>query len=937
MKAKALLAAVLLLSGTAFAQVQYGNIRGVVVDADGNPLPGATLTLESTLFPSRSITSSEIGVFRFLNLTPGIYRLRCELTGFAAHVREVIDIRAGTNFDFRVTLTPATVEEQVTVVAVSPIVDTKKTGTVSNVTQDMLQKVPSARDPWVILQQTPGILVDTENVGGSSSGQQSGMSGRGGMTWNTQWILDGVSTTDVSAFGSPTYYDFDTFEEMTITTGGQDASLQTGGIAINLITKRGGNKFQFEARNFFTNHDLQGDNRTQELKDLGYVGNQINRIMDYGAQFGGPIVKDRLWFWLAAGVQDIKQLTIDGYPKNSRIININAKLNFRLNDSNRAELVFMVPTKQAWGRNASVEFPPETTWDQTGLKDRFFLKFEDEHTFSSHLLLSAKISYARFGFNLEPEGGRDTQVGYDMATGIYSGSFWWAEHYRPSFNASLEGNYFKERILGGNHEIKFGIEYRATPIRTLSECAGDAFKYYWDGAPAYAEVYRRGVYDVGANRMSFFINDAWTIKRLTLNLGFRLDRENSWNYDAAVPASTVAPELLPAVTYPGFDPGVVFLTPSPRFGFTYDLTGDGKTILRGNLARYGSQEGSWLASSLSSSSEAYAGFAWTDLNGDNLVSTDELDGYPTDGILWFGGFDPWNPTSFESVNGADPHLKVERTDELLLGIEREVFPDFSLSGTVTLRRNHNFIWYPYYDKDTGTVILRSDYVGPVAGSLTYGGTTYDYEYWTLAATRPAGVYYVNEPGYHETFSAFELTAVKRLSRRWMMNASFTYQVYKAHYGDLVYMDPTNTGIQDGQRMWGGLDSDWMAKLSILYQLPWGINISGFANARQGFTNLQRIYAPTPDREAVGLGSNMDIIIEKPGTTRLPDFYNADLSLTKDIRFKNAGTMTLCIDAFNAFNFAHTLGRYYRVNSSRHDQIQSILNPRVIRFGLRYSF
>jgi hypothetical protein len=392
------------------------------------------------------------------------------------------------------------------------------------------------------------------------------------------------------------------------------------------------------------------------------------------------------------------------------------------------------------------------------------------------------------------------------------------------------------------------------------------------------------------------------------------------------------------VTYPGFDPKVVFLTPSPRFGFTYDLTGDGKTILRGNLARYGSQEGSWLASSLSSSSEAYAGFAWTDLNGDNLVSTDELDGYPTDGILWFGGFDPWNPTSFESVNGADPHLKVERSDELLLGIEREVFPDFSLSGTVTLRRNYNFImWDILYDKDTGTVIKRSDYVGPIAGSLTYGGTTYDYEYWTLAATRPAGIYFVNEPGYYETFSAFELSAVKRLSRRWMMNASFTYQIYKAHYGDLVYMDPTNTGIQDGQRMWGGLDSDWMAKLSILYQLPWGINISGFANARQGFTNLQRIYAPTPAREDVGLGSNMDIIIEKPGTTRLPNFYNVDLSLTKDIRFKNAGTMTLCIDAFNAFNFAHTLGRYYRVNSSRHDQIQTILNPRVIRFGLRYNF
>jgi hypothetical protein len=171
----------------------------------------------------------------------------------------------------------------------------------------------------------------------------------------------------------------------------------------------------------------------------------------------------------------------------------------------------------------------------------------------------------------------------------------------------------------------------------------------------------------------------------------------------------------------------------------------------------------------------------------------------------------------------------------------------------------------------------------------------------------------------------------------MMNASFTYQVYKIHYGERGFVDPTNVKIQDGQRAWGGPDSDWMAKLSFLYQLPWGINIAGFANARQGFTNVQLINAATPERAAVALGSNMDFYIEKPGTTRLPDFYNVDLSLTKDIRFKSFGKMTLCIDAFNVFNFAHSLSRYPNVNSPRHNEIQSILNPRVIRFGLRYSF
>ncbi len=936
MRTKTLVAVVLVLAGAAVAQEQYGNIRGVVVDADGRPLPGAMLTLESALYAPRAAVSSTAGLFRFINITAGIYKLKCELAGFKTFVREIIDLRVGRNYDLRIELVTATVEEQVTVVGTTPVVDTKKTGTVTNVNQDMIQKLPSARDPWAMLQQTPGVILDTENVGGSASGQQPTVLGRGGMYWDTTWNMDGVPITDISAFGSPVYYDFDSFEEMTIVTGGQDATSLTGGVTINLVTKRGGNRARAQARFFYTDRSLQGDNRTPELVDLGLVGDRINRIMDYGLQFGGPIVKDRAWFWVGYGAQDIRLLTIAGYPNNSRLPQFSGKLNFRLGGRNRLEIATIRPSKSSKGRAASAVRPPETTLDQSPLGS-LLVKIEDEHAFSPNLLLSAKVSYFPNGFELTPQGGMDAQTGWDIDTGMYSGSWAYFSAKRPSLTASLEAILFRERFLGGNHELRFGFEFRQADAKETSDWAGNAFKYYWAGEPVYAEVTRRGVWDVTSHRESFFINDAWTMGRLTLNLGFRLDREDSRNRDASVPASRVAPELLPAVTYPGYDPGVAFLTPSPRLGFTYDLTGDGKTILRGNLARYGSQEGTWLAQALSSSSDAGAGFLWTDLDGKDLVSTEELEGYPTDGILWFWGFDPANPTNFNSLNGADPGLRVEQTDELLLGIERELLTDLSLSASVTLRRNHSFIWSTPYDKDTGTVIGRANYVGPVAGSITYGETTYDYRYWTLANAKPAGLYFVNEPGYSETFSAFELTAVKRLSRRWMMNASFTYQSYRVHYGEMRYGDPTNEALADGARPWGIPDSDWIAKLSFLYQLPWGFNIAGFANARQGFGNPQLLYAPTPEREAVGLGSNKDILTEKPGQTRLPTFVNTDLSLTREFRLNGVGTATICVDAFNVFNFAHTLSRYAYVNSSRHGEIQKILNPRVIRFGLRYNF
>jgi hypothetical protein len=169
----------------------------------------------------------------------------------------------------------------------------------------------------------------------------------------------------------------------------------------------------------------------------------------------------------------------------------------------------------------------------------------------------------------------------------------------------------------------------------------------------------------------------------------------------------------------------------------------------------------------------------------------------------------------------------------------------------------------------------------------------------------------------------------------MLNASFTYQLHTRHYGELGYLDPTNLKTIDGARYSYG--ADWMAKVSFLYQLPWGFNISCFANARQGYIRNRQINVSTPERAKVGQGARMNINLERIGTSRLPDFYNVDLSLTKDFELGQYGRLTLQVDAFNVFNFDHTLGRYNTMNSGRADEITNILNPRVIRFGIRYRF
>src|SRR5204863_1089834 len=236
---------------------------------------------------------SETGSYQFPRLEIGTYSVKFELPGFKTIVSQDIRVTVGFSAQVNAQLGVSTVQETVTVTGQSPIVDTKETGTKQTFTNELLQSIPSARDPWVILQQTAGIAMDRENIGGNMSGQQSNYVSRGGNPTNNKWSLDGVDITDMSATGSsPGYYDFDAFEEMTITTGGVDVTQQTGGVGINLVTKAGSDRFRGSGRLYDTNHRVEANNITDAQRGQGATsGNPIQDIQDYGIEMGGPLKK----------------------------------------------------------------------------------------------------------------------------------------------------------------------------------------------------------------------------------------------------------------------------------------------------------------------------------------------------------------------------------------------------------------------------------------------------------------------------------------------------------------------------------------------------------------------------------------------------------------------------------------------------------------------
>src|SRR5580704_15332766 len=257
------------LAVSARAQVQGGNIGGTIHDEQGGVLPGITVTLKGADATRDFITDSE-GMFRFLDLAPGSYTLTAALQGLATIVQEDLVVAVGKTVDLRLTMKIAGVAETITVSGDSPIVDTKATGTSTNFTSDELTKVPTSRDPFALMRTVPGVLVDRVNVGGNETGQQSNFASKGTRPQDAVWTMDGINITDMAATGaSPSYYNYDNFEEIQVSTAGQDIKQPTGGMGLNLVVKRGTNAFHGGFRGYFDNDTLESSNVPAELAATG--------------------------------------------------------------------------------------------------------------------------------------------------------------------------------------------------------------------------------------------------------------------------------------------------------------------------------------------------------------------------------------------------------------------------------------------------------------------------------------------------------------------------------------------------------------------------------------------------------------------------------------------------------------------------------------------
>ena len=291
------------------------------------------------------------------------------MQGFGKVTKTNVQVAVGQNTQSTATLGLSTVEAAVTVRGEAALLETRKVGTGATVTQVEMQSIPTARDPWVVLSSVPGVMVDRVNVGGNESGQQSGFVSKGTGDDNAVWNVDGVTITDMGAIGaSPAYYDFDSFEEMQISTGGTDLTAATAGVQLNMVTKRGTNDVHGSARTYLADDDWESRNLPAKAKAQGRVGggNSIDEVLDYGVEVGGPIIRDRVWLWGSYGRNQIDLRTITNTTDKTTLEGINGKMNVQALESTALTGFYSRDDKIKLGRNAGTTRPPETAWNQDG-------------------------------------------------------------------------------------------------------------------------------------------------------------------------------------------------------------------------------------------------------------------------------------------------------------------------------------------------------------------------------------------------------------------------------------------------------------------------------------------------------------------------------------------------------------------------------------------
>ncbi|MGE3492739.1 MAG: carboxypeptidase regulatory-like domain-containing protein [Vicinamibacterales bacterium] len=948
----------------------------MVSDNTGAVLPGVTVTASSPAMiqPQVQVTGAD-GSYRFLALNAGVYSLEFDLAGFQKVQRNDVRVVINQTLTVDQQMNVATLQETVTVTGASPIVDTSTTAMGTNFTKELLTEIPNARDVWAAMAQAPGIQMTGFDVGGSNTGNQTGFRSYGFDTQN-QTRVEGIDTTEGTAANAG-YFDFGSFEEFQVGGAGADSGAFAGGAVLTISVKSGGDRFTGTWYSDYISESQLTDNvpdflRTANTPDDNGMfsrnglcrersgeticrGNATKKQYDLNGDLGGPLWKQKAWFFTSWRLND-KYEYITGLGDQTQRSKLSNKYTFKgtfqVGKSNQIIGFLNKREKLQDLRGISLTVPLSAAYYQSSRN--YPWKVEWTSVIGSRAFLDVLYGNWYNFFPLRPvrdyglydgpwEAPRiDTATSVLSPTGGNSG-YQDQKRYKPQFYTTL--SYFKDG-WGGSHDLRIGFDWKRDRRSLFNDQPFDIQYRDNNGNLSAVDIFNTSV--TGINDVVYtagWINDTFKVSdRLTLNLGVRIE-----NYRDQWPDQEFAPNGIPALVGTTDARLLAHLAPrtvsattvantttlAPKVGFAYDLTGDNRTVIKGFIGQSRWNSADTLANQENPVGRAMLRYAFRscsatvttncDLNGNRLLDS------------------PAELGAFQSTQGGAGFVRVDRdlvrptSNEVSLNLEREVTSGLSARASWVYKNMRN-VWGEI------DVVRAAGYTVPFTirdpGVDRTLGTSDDQTFQTMALAAGTGTDRVftnlGERG-NADFQNVEFAINRRFADRWMLLTSFgmtwstmAHTQAGARYGNTTFP------YRPADQLWGdeGVETSslWNYKVVGRYVMPLDIGFSGSWKVQSGFNYARTISVAMP------VEGNRTIRVQPIDSNRYPSVAILDLRLDKAFDMGKFGRISPTLDVFNVMNSGvPTTVRTTNTATAPFNEVTAILNPRVIRFGVRFNF
>jgi carboxypeptidase family protein/TonB-dependent receptor-like protein len=899
-----LLAALMLAVPTAgLAQIgQTAVLTGIVTDTSGGVLPGVAVSVSgpALIGGARSTTTDESGVYRFPALPPGEYILVMELQGFKKFQRENVKLLLGQTITVNSQLEVGGMAENVTVTGESPTVDVKSSAAQKNLTPEVMQFVPfSTRFGPGAMLLAPGVNPNSYNAYGS-----------GGSSSNS-YMIDGVDVSDPEGGTIWVFANHNWIQEVQVI--GLGANAEYGGftgVASNSLFRSGSNRFSGLIESLYQNDKLTDSNTTKAILDANpaLTAPSVDYITDTTVQVGGPFKRDKAWFFTS--FQYYRPATAPaGFPqpgntdkgpqerleKSPRFL-FKPTLQIAQNDKLTGFVEYDQYTVDARRAGATVapiatlhQDSPEWSWNGNYTK-----------VLSSASVLDVKYSGFWGYYYLTPYEGLSTPGWYDVDEDFYSvNSYYYykADRVRHQANASLT-HYASG--FAGEHNFKFGAEFERSYVKSELGYPGGRYILASYGVP-YGAVYWDGyLKDDVNNRFSAFAQDAWAVgRKLTINPGLRWDRYNGFNkhLDRSV-----------------FTTNAI----APRIGAAFDITGDGKNVIRGHYGLY--------------------------FDGAKSTYYDKLD--PQIAPYYFAYIDPvtLNPIEEPYITAPgtnrrlDADIKHPRMQQALVGFERELWPGTAVGANFIYRKNTNFIDDVLTNPLSDFTQVRVPDPGPDNRAGTGDESSVVLTTYRQISDALENQYLITNPdGAFRRYRGLELTLKKRMSNNFMIDGSWVISKIvgninnTGNFGNGADYDDPNQDPRLQPFREGHLqrDNTHLAKVLALYHAPFDVLLSTafFYTTGDTFTRTVRVALPQ---------GRKDLFVEPRGSQRYESQPKLDIKAEKQFKVSQEGRLGVSLEGFNILNNGAITSRTTR-SGGTYFTPQGLVTARQWRLGFVYRF